>query len=67
MAPEEFRTWRERMGWTQEETAAQLGISRRMTIAYEKGEQGKNRPSPIPRSIFLATQALELKPELQKS
>lgn len=49
-----FRRWRERRAYTLEGAARALGISRRMAAYYEAGER------PIPRTVALATQALEL-------
>jgi hypothetical protein len=49
-----FRRWRERKAYTLEGAARALGISRRMAAYYEAGER------PIPRTVALATQALEL-------
>ena len=49
-----FRHWRERKAYTLEGAARALGISRRMAAYYEAGER------PIPRTVALATQALEL-------
>ena len=49
-----FRHWRERCAYTLEGAARALGISRRMAAYYEAGER------PIPRTVALATQALEL-------
>ncbi|HJU20759.1 MAG TPA: helix-turn-helix transcriptional regulator [Stellaceae bacterium] len=50
--PADFRAWRERMGWTQEQAAAALDLSRRSIIGYEQGSQ------PIPRTVALACWAL---------
>ena len=49
-----FRHWRERKAYTLEGAAQALGISRRMAAYYEAGERA------IPRTVALATQALEL-------
>lgn len=49
-----FRRWRERNSYTVAAAARALGISRRMAAYYEAGER------PIPRTVMLATQALEL-------
>lgn len=49
-----FRRWRERRAYTLEGAARALGISRRMAVYYEAGDR------PIPRTVALATQALEL-------
>ncbi|MDQ2803683.1 MAG: helix-turn-helix transcriptional regulator [Pseudomonadota bacterium] len=49
-----FRGWRERQAYTLAGAARALGISRRMAAYYEAGER------PIPRTVALATRALEL-------
>jgi DNA-binding transcriptional regulator YiaG len=53
MTAESFHAWRARNGYTLEEAARALGISRRMIAYYEQGEK------PIPRVVALATRALE--------
>ena len=53
MAPEAFRSWRERKAYTLDGAAHALGLSRRMVAYYEQGEK------PIPRVVALATKALE--------
>lgn len=52
-----FRSWRERKAYTLEGAAKALGISRRMVAYYEQGEK------PIPRTVALATRALEMDSE----
>ena len=49
-----FRRWRERNAYTLEGAARALGISRRMVAYYDAGKR------PIPRTVALATQALEV-------
>ncbi len=49
-----FRAWRERKAYTLDGAARALGLSRRMVAYYEQGEK------PIPRTVALATRALEL-------
>ncbi len=53
MTAEAFRKWRERQGYTLDEAARVLGISRRMVAYYEQGDR------PIPRLVALATRGLE--------
>lgn len=40
MTPTQFRAWRTRMGWTQTEAGAALGVTLRQVQRYESGEQG---------------------------
>ena len=49
-----FRAWRERKAYTLDGAARALGLSRRIVAYYEQGEK------PIPRTVALATRALEL-------
>lgn len=49
-----FRQWRRSRGYTLDQAAAALGLSRRTVAYYEKGER------PIPRVVALATRALEV-------
>jgi len=49
-----FRAWRERKAYTLDGAARALGLSRRMVAYYEQGEK------PIPRTVTLATRALEM-------
>ena len=49
-----FRAWRERKAYTLDGAAQALGLSRRMVAYYEQGEK------PIPRTVALATRALEM-------
>jgi transcriptional regulator with XRE-family HTH domain len=52
MTREEFRTWRQLMGWTQRQCGEQIGISPRTVAAYESGELA------VPAWAELATWAL---------
>lgn len=53
MSPDAFREWRERKAYTLDTAAQALGLSRRMVAYYEQGAK------PIPRTVALATKALE--------
>jgi DNA-binding XRE family transcriptional regulator len=67
MTPAELTSWRERMGWTAKEAAAQLGLSQNGYAAYERGwtrfpaidPDGKHLPRPIPKHVALACERLE--------
>jgi transcriptional regulator with XRE-family HTH domain len=51
----DFRAWRKRMGWTQQQAADALSLSRRGYQIYEKGYAGlfpRNVPRPV---VALAT------------
>jgi predicted transcriptional regulator len=48
------RGWRKRQTHTLDTAAKALGLSRRMVAYYDKGEK------PIPRTVALATKALEM-------
>ncbi len=52
-----FALWRARMGYTLDEAAARLGLSRRMVAYYDGGAY------PVPKTVWLATQALEHLPQ----
>lgn len=54
MAPEEFKAWRQLMGWSQEDVAEKLSVAAR---TVQRWESGKN---PIDCQTWLATQALTL-------
>ena len=54
LTAEAFRAWRERKAYTLDGAARALGLSRRMVAYYEQGEK------PIPRTVTLATRALEM-------
>ena len=56
MNAEAFHQWRLQKNYTLDDAAAALGISRRMTAYYDRGDK------PIPRVITLATQALSQTP-----
>jgi len=51
--------WRMRLGLTQAQAAAALGLSHRMYRYYERGDREDGRPVRIPRTVALAAQQLE--------
>lgn len=67
MTPEEFKAWRESMGWTQKEAGRQLGLSTRNIIRIEQGVNSAGKPMDISRAIKLATHALRLDEKLQEN
>jgi DNA-binding XRE family transcriptional regulator len=54
MTADAFRRWRERKAYTLETAARALGLSRRTVAYYDRGAR------PIPRTVALATRALDL-------
>jgi DNA-binding XRE family transcriptional regulator len=54
MTAEAFQAWRKRNALTLDTAALALGLSRRTIAYYEDGKK------PIPRTVALATRALEL-------
>lgn len=52
--PQDFKAWRERLGYTQSDAADALGLGRRTIAYYESGQQ------EIPRTVQLACVALSL-------
>lgn len=59
MTPEEFKSWRKGMGYTQAEAAAALGIGMSSVRLYEHGKRHEDgRPVVIPRTLELACAAL---------
>ncbi len=54
MTAEAFRLWRERKAYTLDTAARALGLSRRIVAYYDRGAR------PIPRTVALATRALDL-------
>ena len=54
MNAEALLAWRKRLALSQEEAAKALGCGRRTLVQYENGE------SPVPKTIALATIAIEL-------
>lgn len=60
MAPDSFRAWRKRHGWTQAEAAAQLGLGKRVVELYEAGwRNDTNTAVEIPKTVALACAALD--------
>lgn len=59
MTPEEFKAWRGRMGWTQQQAADELGLSKRQLIRIEQGVGSRGNELEISRTVYLATVALE--------
>ena len=53
MAPQTFRAWVERHGFTLERAADALGLSRRTIAYYLSGEQ------VVPKTVFLATEGYD--------
>jgi len=66
MTPDDFKAWREDMGWTQKEAGRQLGLSTRNIIRIEQGVNSAGKPMDISRTIQLATHALRLNENLQE-
>jgi len=59
MTPETFISWRKKMGWTQQEAADALHLSREAIGQYETGRRrGTDKPYPIPHTVGLAMAAL---------
>lgn len=58
MTADELRAWRGRLGWTQRQAAAQIGVSKSMYRNYEYGHE-------IPRPVAVAAVALERLPDLR--
>lgn len=59
MTPDDFKTWRKSMGFTQAQAAEALDMSRENIINYEAGQRRDNsKPVVIPRTVALACAAL---------
>lgn len=60
MTPTQFKAWRKRMGWSQQEAADHLGISKISVQNYERGRRAAPDPRPveIPMPVALACSAL---------
>lgn len=55
----EFKKWRKRMGWSQAETAVQLGLTEMEVIMLDQGETTDGKPVEVNRLVELAMIALE--------
>jgi len=60
MTPHSFREWRKGLGYSQQEAADALGISRSSVELYEAGRRrgADARPVEIPKTIALACAAV---------
>jgi len=59
MNKENFKAWRKKMGFTQQQAADALGLYRLTIINYERGTRAENNLDvKIPKSIALACSAL---------
>lgn len=56
--PKQLAAWQARMGWTQNQAAAQLGVSVRK-YAYALAGERDGAELEVPRTIALAAHALE--------
>lgn len=55
-----FRAWRARLGLTQQQAAAKLGVSTLTVQHYERGARhGTGKPVVIPRRVVLACEMIE--------
>ena len=57
MTPGDFRSWRKAMGLKQRDTAALLGLKKRIIQYYEKGQRSGKKVI-IPQTVELACYAL---------
>lgn len=65
MTPDDFKSWRKSLRWTQTEAANALGLSRGSVELYERGSRRDNgQPVEIPKTVALACAAVSagLKP-----
>lgn len=61
MTPEQFKVWRKRLGLSQKNAGAALGLSPRTIHLFERGKRYENgRPVVIPKTVRLAMAALAL-------
>lgn len=67
MSPAEFKEWRARLGFTQEEAANELGVSRRTVESYESAPRPDKPPIQIPQTIALACEAVTFRVAAEKS
>lgn len=59
MPTADFRAWRERNGLSLGDTAATLGIGRRLAAQYDSGER------PVPKTVLLACEAVDARRQLR--
>jgi len=60
MTNEQFKAWRQKMGFTQQQAADALGVNNRSVVNYERGVRyDDGRPVIIPRPIALACAAIK--------
>lgn len=58
MSPAAIKSWRARLGLSQQAAAEALGVSLRMYAYYEKGRREDGRTVEIPRTVALAAAAV---------
>jgi len=59
MTPRDFKNWRKQMGFTQQQAAEALGLSKATIENYDKGVRREDgRPVIIPRVVALACAAI---------
>jgi len=59
MTPEDFKAWRNGLGYSQKEAAEALGVSYGTVFNYETGKRREDgQPVEIPRTVALACSAL---------
>jgi len=59
MTPEQFKSWRDEMGFTQAEAAEALGVSKGTVRNYEIGARREDgRAVVIPKTVALACAAV---------
>ncbi|SFU23291.1 helix-turn-helix transcriptional regulator [Mesorhizobium sp. YR577] len=59
MTADDFKEWRRAMGFSREEAAYALGLSKPTIENYESGRRrGSNRPVVIPKPVALACAAI---------
>jgi len=66
MNNEQFKSWRKKMKFTQQQAADALGINNRSVVNYERGKRyDDGRAVIIPRTVALACAAIKagLEPE----